>query len=242
MRANLSDENAHLLLACDTTQGACSVALSRGNVVINDIVVPMSRGHAEALMPMIIGLLKEADVAPDQLSRLAVTTGPGTFTGVRLGLAAQRAYAVALDLPLIGVPTMQAMAQGEAAEMPVFVAIDARRDEVYGQLFSAEKKPEGRAALTPPSVISRASLAQNLPTEPFRVIGTGASFVQDVSSYAELSTAPVYPQALHVARMAAAQSWEELTSHHLPEPIYLRAADATLPNPNKRPAHAPVQV
>ena len=229
------------LLACDTTQGACSVAITKGDELLKEIIVPMARGHAEAIMPMIIEVLEEVGVAPAQLERLAVTTGPGTFTGVRLGLAACRAYAVALDVPLMGIPTMQAMAQAATVDQPVFVAIDARRDELYCQLFSKIQSPQGRAGLTSPLVIARDALAQYLPDEPFAVIGTGASFVLDQSSIANLSDAPEYPQARYVASMAGAQNWSDLSAQTLPEPIYLRAADATLPDPNKRPAHAVVQ-
>ncbi len=229
------------LLACDTTQGACSVAITKGDELLKEIIVPMARGHAEAIMPMIIETLEAVGIAPAQLARLAVTTGPGTFTGVRLGLAACRAYAVALDVPLMGISTMQAMAQAETTSKPVLVAIDARRDEFYCQLFSKDQNPQGRAGLTPPLVIARDALAQYLPGEPFAVIGTGASFVLDQSPFANWSDAPEYPQARYVASMAGAQNWTDLSAHVLPEPIYLRAADATLPDPSKRPAHAVAQ-
>ena len=98
------------LLAVDTALGACSVAVLDGETVLAHRFVEMARGHAEALAPMVDETMRQSGLAFAALDRLAVTTGPGTFTGQRVGLAFMRGLRVALKKPLIGVTTLEAMA------------------------------------------------------------------------------------------------------------------------------------
>jgi len=93
------------LLAVDTALGACSVAVLNGDAVLAHQFVEMTRGHAEALAPMVDDTMRQAGIAFGALDRLAVTTGPGTFTGQRVGLAFMRGLRVGLQKPLIGVTT-----------------------------------------------------------------------------------------------------------------------------------------
>jgi len=229
MPAKLYDDQApDCLLACDTTQGACSVAVMRGDELVAEIVTPMQRGHAEALMPMIADVLQQAAIGPSDLTRLGVTTGPGGFTGVRLGLAAMRAYALALNIPLIGVGSFTAMALADPTPEPVLVAVDVRRDQFYAQLFSA-----ARDAITPPQIYQRSALQAIVPRTPFRGIGAGVEHI-DTAGVMTLSDAPPYPQARYVAQLAQNAAIPD----GLPLPLYLRPADASPPDPSKRPAHA----
>src|ERR1700733_8151321 len=120
------------ILAVDTALGACSAALLEGETVLAHRFVAMERGHAEALAPMVEEIMAGHGFA--SLDRLAVTTGPGTFTGHRVGLAFMRGLKVALHLPLAGVTTLSAMAEQAKAQCGTTRAIalhDARRDEVY---------------------------------------------------------------------------------------------------------------
>jgi tRNA threonylcarbamoyladenosine biosynthesis protein TsaB len=230
MPAKLSDDPAPAyLLACDTTQGACSVAVMRDDALLAERVEPMQRGHAEALMPMIAAVLEQAGVLPSALTRLGVTTGPGGFTGVRLGLAAMRAYAVALEIPLLGVGSFEAMAMAEPAPEPVLVAVDVRRGQFYAQLFDAS-----RTAITAPQLYDLAALQHLLPQVPFRGIGVGVETL-NAAGLMTVSDAPPYPQARYVGQIAQAAP----ATASLPLPLYLRPADASLPDPSKRPAHAP---
>src|ERR1700733_13266955 len=96
------------VLAVDTALGACSVAVLGGEKILSHRFEEMARGHAEALAPMVESAM--AGIAFDSLDRLAVTTGPGTFTGQRVGLAFMRGLRIALRKPLIGVTTLEAMA------------------------------------------------------------------------------------------------------------------------------------
>ena len=101
----------------------------------------MKRGHAEALMPLIARVVKEAGIAFASFDRIAVTTGPGSFTGLRVGLSAARGIALAADKPVVGVTTLTAYAApvvGQNAAQPVISAIDARHDHVYFQVVSGD--------------------------------------------------------------------------------------------------------
>src|ERR1700740_3337346 len=103
------------ILAVDTCLGACSVALLDDEKALAHRFELMDRGHAEALAPMVQEAMKEAGIAYDLLDRLAVTVGPGTFTGQRVGLAFMRGMRVALACPLVGVTTLEAMAEAAKA-------------------------------------------------------------------------------------------------------------------------------
>jgi len=122
------------ILAVDTALGACSVALLRDEQTLGHCCQLMDRGHAEALAPMVEKVMDAAQVTFAELDRLAVTTGPGTFSGQRVGIAFMRGLRVALRRPLAGITTLAAMAEAAKAETGLQRAValhDARRDEVY---------------------------------------------------------------------------------------------------------------
>lgn len=127
------------ILAVETALGACSVAVLAGEKILAHHFEEMARGHAEALAPMVEIAMRKADIAFSTLDRLAVTTGPGTFTGQRVGLAFMRGLRVALQKPLTGVTTLAVMAA--ATQSPRAAAIhDAKRDEAYLLLWSRAKQ------------------------------------------------------------------------------------------------------
>lgn len=188
-------------------------------------------------MPMIDRLLRTAKRRPKQIDRLAVTNGPGTFTGVRVGLAAMRGLALALDVPLKAYGTLQAMAQAADTQDRLIVAVDARRATFYAQAFGADKTALGPPqALSANGVLALADKGQKTPDkDKIALIGSGAELIlQSASSRFYALDAPFYPQAATVAAMAARDT--DWTSLSAPEPIYLRPPDATLPNPDKFPA------
>ena len=117
------------ILAVDTALGACSVALLRGEEVLAHIFEPMDRGHAERLAPMVDEAMKAAKTDFAALDRLAVTVGPGTFTGQRVGLAFMRGLRLALKRPLTGVTTLEAIAAAAMAETAKLMHTD--REFVY---------------------------------------------------------------------------------------------------------------
>ena len=124
-----------MILAVDTALGACSAALVAEGTTLAHEHLLMARGHAEALAPMVDALMRGAGIPFAALDRIAVTTGPGTFTGQRVGLAFARALGLGLKRPVIGVTTLDAMAQEALAKHPAIawalVAADAKRGEIY---------------------------------------------------------------------------------------------------------------
>src|SRR5205823_14292974 len=112
----------------------------------------MKRGHAEALMPLIARVMKASCIAFLSLDRIAVTTGPGSFTGLRVGLSAARGIALAADKPVVGLTTLTAFAApivAENGEHPVIAAIDARHDQVYFQVVGGNGSSLIRPRLGP---------------------------------------------------------------------------------------------
>jgi tRNA threonylcarbamoyladenosine biosynthesis protein TsaB len=130
-----------LILAIDTALDACAAGVldTEAAKLIAQESLPMKRGHAEALMPLIARVIKASGIAFEALDRIAVTTGPGSFTGLRVGLAAARGIALAANKPVVGLTTLTAYAApvvSQNGEQPVISAIDARHDHVYFQVVS----------------------------------------------------------------------------------------------------------
>ena len=183
----------------------------------------MERGHAERLAPMVDEAMKQAGVEFAALNRLAVTTGPGTFTGQRVGLAFMRGLRLALHIPLTGVTTLEAMAMAAMAESGAHKAAsihDARREEAYLLLRDGEK------VVLPPAVMPfDEALARIAAFGPCALAGTGAAAAQQKLGGAYPLSAIRQPDALWVARLALKQP----ASDDAPGPLYLRAPDAKLP-------------
>ena len=120
-----------LLLAFDTSAAHCAAALLSGDRALAEALEPMEKGQAERLMPFLEDLLTRAGVGWHDLTALAVGTGPGNFTGVRIAVAAARGLALGLGIPAVGVTRFQALGHGQPR--PLTVIEDARRGEVYVQ-------------------------------------------------------------------------------------------------------------
>jgi tRNA threonylcarbamoyladenosine biosynthesis protein TsaB len=208
------------ILAVDTALGACSVAVTDSERTLAYRHEFMDRGHAEALAPMVEDVMRDAKIEFVTLDRLAVTTGPGTFTGQRVGLAFMRALRIALHRPLIGITTLAAMAEAAEAETGLARAIalhDARRDEVYVEIDGL------------PAVLSFDQAMRTLRNiandDPIALAGTAAPRACEALSERFRLSAIRQPDALWVARLAAAGQERDA----VPRPLYLRAPDAKLP-------------
>ena len=211
------------ILAVDTALGACSAALLDGDTVLAHRFEPMDRGHAERLAPMVEEVMTETKLSFAALDRLAVTTGPGTFTGQRVGLAFARGLRVALQKPLIGITTLSAMAAQAMAETGCKTAAaihDARRGEVYLEIVGEHTAP--------PEVLVFNDALHRLESlrEDFALAGTAAPATLVAFPHAQMSSV-TQPDAIWVARLAA----REPASDAAPKPLYLRAPDAKLPAP-----------
>ena len=213
------------LLAVDTALGACSVAVLDDEKILFHHFEEMARGHAEALAPMVERAMRDAGIGFAELDRLAVTTGPGTFTGQRVGLAFMRGLKVALHKPLIGVTTLEVMAA--ATQSPKAAAIhDAKRDEAYLLLW------ETNETVLAPAVMPFAEAVEKI--RGFGVCalaGTGGVAAHQALGENFILTDIRQPDALWVARLAQGRAYSEFP----PAPLYLRAPDAKLPG-GKMPA------
>ena len=208
------------LLAVDTALGACSVAVLDGEKILAHHFEEMARGHAEALAPMVEETMRQAGIDFAALERLAVTTGPGTFTGQRVGLAFMRGLRVALKKPLIGITTLEAMAFATGAERAAAIH-DAKRDEAYLLLW------EGGEIVLPPTVMPfTEALTRIHAFGSCALCGTGATAAKTELG-AEFSLTEIrQPDALWVARLALTRAASDMP----PAPLYLRAPDAKLPD------------
>ena len=212
------------ILAVDTALGACSAALLEKDRVLARRFAAMERGHAEALAPMVEELMREARLAFQALDRLAVTVGPGTFTGQRVGLAFMRGMRTALGKPLVGVTSLAAMAEQARAETGASCAAaihDARRGEVYLEVLDP---PLSARLLT----FAEACSALSGLRRKIVLAGTAAARTAEVLRSSGLETqvcSIVVPDAVWVARLAARMEPDGFP----PRPLYLRAPDAKLP-------------
>jgi tRNA threonylcarbamoyladenosine biosynthesis protein TsaB len=207
-----------IVLGLDTCLSSCSVAVLDGERVVASAREVMARGHQERLAPMARDVMAEAGIAFDRLDRIAVTVGPGSFTGLRVGIAFAKGLAFALGKPTVGIGTLEAL----AAEAPglVFPAIDARRGQLYLQAFE-----DGRALMVPDALtaeVAAARLAELSQGRPFTLVGSGAALLADFAPSATVIAAEG-ADARNVARLAAGRAPGPL------KPLYLRAPDAKLP-------------
>ncbi len=222
-----------LILAFDTAMAACSAAVVRFDArrfhVLAQRHEARTRGHAEVLAPMIAEVVAEAGIGFPDLDRIAVTTGPGTFTGVRIGVATARGMAVASGVPVVGVTTLEAVAAGAAkvtAEPGRAIAsvFDARREEVYVQCFSSDL-----TNLTQPQALGYDAAWAAIKAHRPILAGTGSALLETRSggsaSRKHGTHVPDQPSAAIIAELGARRD--------LPDapvvPLYLRAPDAKLP-------------
>jgi tRNA threonylcarbamoyl adenosine modification protein YeaZ len=214
------------VLAIDTALEACSAAVldtERGGITASE-TLPMARGHAEAVMPLIASVMDAADIEFADLDRIAVTIGPGSFTGLRVGISATRGIALAAGKPAIGLSTLVGFAAPLIAEddsTHVVAAIDARHEQVYLQVFGIA----GRT-LVAPRIATLRDAARAAITGPARIVGSAAD--QVAAAWPRGAEPPVLveqraaPDIAWIARLGAAAQ----EGHGRPKPLYLRQPDA----------------
>jgi tRNA threonylcarbamoyl adenosine modification protein YeaZ len=213
------------VLAIDTALDACAAAVldtSRSDLLARE-TRQMTRGHAEAVMPLVARVMDAAGVEFSELDRIAVTVGPGSFTGVRVGIAAARGLALASGKPAVGLSTLAAytaphVAAGFAGT--VVAVVDARHGQVYLQAFAA-----GGRALAPPRLAAAREAVQAARTGSALIVGSGAELVR--SQWPPGEPLPAIeprgaPDIGWVARLGAAAE----PGRALPKPLYLRRPDA----------------
>jgi tRNA threonylcarbamoyladenosine biosynthesis protein TsaB len=225
------------ILAIDTSCGAVSACIldSGSAEAIARHSEKMERGHAEALAPLIERLILDVEGGFATLDRIAVTTGPGSFTGIRIGLALARAMGLALNIPIVGVSTLVAFAGPLLIEpQPGIIAsaIDARHGRVYFQLFESTGRP-----LLAPRVDGLREAARAIGAGPVRVTGSAARMLAlEAARFGlnvDLVSSAEFPDIIAVAQIGLAGD----PRNSPPRPLYLKAPDA-LPAAGAAVAHA----
>ena len=205
-----------ITLALDTALGACSVALvdKARQVALSE---PMLRGHQERLAGMAKAVMAEAGLPFAALERIGVSVGPGSFTGVRVGVAFAKGLSAALSIPCVGVTTLEALA-AEGGDGPLLAVVDGRRD-VYVQAFD-----DGRAVAEPLALSiedARGYCIAALGNRQIRLIGTGAERLADLFPDARIDQRDA-ASPIQIAAIASRRAAEDIRAN----PVYLRAPDA----------------
>ena len=218
-----------MILAIDTTlaaTSACLLAPGTQKPLASETLF-MEAGHAEALLPLIDRIVARVPEGFDALTRVAVTIGPGSFTGIRIGVAAARAIALACGIPAVGVSTLAALAApaiAAGARPPIVAAIDARHGNVYVQSFGAR----GETVL-PAALMSAAEAARALGLGPLRVIGSGGPAIAkaafSIGVTADTEGFQALPDIAFVARLGGLAD----PARAIARPLYLKAPDAKPP-------------
>jgi tRNA threonylcarbamoyl adenosine modification protein YeaZ len=204
-----------LILAIDTSGPVCAAGIYDSDAMTMRAARSrnIGKGHAEILIGMISEVMTEAGRDLNDLARIAVTIGPGSFTGIRIGVAAARGLALALGIPAVGVTTLSVIAEkafADGATQPVLAAIDAKREEFYAQLFSADRSP-----ITTPAALSRDDVQALAAGHNAVVVGSGHAAIFGGETLVDSLPLDV------IGRVGA---------RHVPteqaRPLYIRGADA----------------
>jgi tRNA threonylcarbamoyladenosine biosynthesis protein TsaB len=217
------------ILAIDTALDACSAAVidTIGDRVLASESREIGRGHAELLLPIVDDVMKAAAIKFEEIDRFAVTVGPGSFTGLRVGLSAARGFALVSKKPVVGISTLAAftaplITQDQA--VPVVAAIDAKHGNLYMQMVGAG----GRTLVTARAASLRETI-RAVALGPVRIVGTGAAIL--AAHWPAKAPAPVLvdqraaPDILWIARIGAAADPTQAP----PRPLYLKLPDAAPP-------------
>ncbi len=209
------------LLAIDTALEACSVGVVDGarEVLRSEVI---GRGHAERLMGMVEAAMDEAGLAFADLERIAVIVGPGSFTGLRVGIAAARGLALACRTPAVGIGTLAVHAETvrhEIGETPVLAVLAASRGDLYGQSFAEDGTPEGPPEAAPAETFARRLRANTL------IAGSGAAALADILGDEARARTVHVRSAPDIASLCRLARTAPLTDE-APRPLYLRPPDA----------------
>ncbi len=220
------------ILGIDTATSGCSVALWQDSECLAHRAARMPRGQSEALAPMIDDVRGDAGIDLSVIDAIAVTRGPGAFTGLRIGLAAARALAMTLNVPCLGIGTFEALlaeaqatVEGQAVDILV-IAIESKRDDI----FLAAYAPDGGEVLAPCAALPNALAQATGPDQ--RVVIAGDAAAQAAAVLADRSDVRILPSvdvadALTVAALGA--DILEAGANAPAEPLYMRPPDVTLP-------------
>ena len=219
------------ILSLATVTEMCSVALWREDRMVVEHQRWLGAKHAEKLLPMVAAVMEEGGLNFGDLDKIAVAKGPGSFTGIRIGIAAARGLALAASKPLLGVNSLEAIAYGVCSPgRAVLAVLDAKRGQIYAQSFSADC-----CSLGPPLVVAPADIGRLPLHEEYTVAGTGLNLVRpylvelmgDKVQFVFDETKGL-PRASDVARAGTCRK-PHVSDTQEATPIYLRPPDAVPP-------------
>jgi tRNA threonylcarbamoyladenosine biosynthesis protein TsaB len=216
------------VLAFDSSGGGCAAAVLDGGRVLAHESMPMLRGQAEHLVPMLARVMAAAGLDFGALDLIAVTLGPGAFTGVRIGIATAQGLALATGVPALGLGSFEAVAAAVPDPLlegrALLVAIESRREELYLQTFDHARVPTGEGALVAPEHWHSVA-----PTDPLALAGDGAERLRPALQDRGVAMAPGDGRidAGVLARLAAGR-WQAGVRTERLVPRYLHAPDVTL--------------
>jgi tRNA threonylcarbamoyladenosine biosynthesis protein TsaB len=212
-----------IVLGLDAAGAGCGVAVRRDGQVLASRTEAMAQGHAVRLMPLVLEVLAEAAVAPGEIDLFGVTTGPGSFTGLRVGLAAVGGLALGAGKKIVGIPSFDAVLAdlGPVAAGTVLAALDGRRTEPFARLFDAAGRPLGE-----PLCLPAADLAALVPPGRLTLAGDGVHLVLPaLAGRTDVSrTGPAAIDPATVARLAEERA--DQAREGPPPPLYVRPPDA----------------
>jgi len=206
-----------LILSLDSAGAACGACLWLDKKIIASIIEPMDRGQDQRLMPIVLDVMKQAGIAFDNLDRIAVTRGPGSFTGLRIGLAAARGIGLAANKPVIGIDRFSIYYEMfRARNKDVLVLIDSKRKELFCRFYPATG-PAVKLTMMPAEDIA------HFLKDKKDIIVTGDVAPDGINNFQD----PPEKEIVICAVLAAAVT-DVIDPAFLPRPLYLRAPDVTI--------------
>ena len=214
------------MLGIETAGTTASVGISKDGKLVAEYLLNNTRTHSQTIMPLCQRLMEDLSVAPQDLGAIAVDIGPGSFTGVRIGVCAANAMGAARNIPVMGVPSLTALYQGLlASKRPVCALLDARNQNIYGALYG------NGGCLLEPEATELSAFLDKLQQKEILFVGDGARAYADAIK-AKLPDAAFAPESFDILRAGylLSYAWESLQTGFSGEeqaaPLYLRPSQA----------------
>ena len=228
-----------LILALDTSTAACSAALRQNGSTVSKSIDYIERGHAEVLIPMIEKMMKKTGHDPKAIELIAVTIGPGAFTGLRVGLATARGISLATGAPCIGLTSTETLAAAlvkDELNESILAVITSKRTDIYSQAFKANNVPISEPSALALEKLSDYYKAYCCTDNYFTLVGDAQGIVAPhliEAGWKVKKSSIISPDAETLAGLAEAR-WKPDTCYLPPTPLYLRPADAIIPKNSGR--------
>ena len=223
----MTDVEKKTVLAFDTAMGGISVGVIAANGHVVSRQLETQREQASLLIPMIQDVLSEAQIGFKDLDLIASTIGPGSFTGLRIGLTTAKVLSQSLDIPLVGLNTLSVMARHYEGDNPLLIVLETKRQDFYAQYFDGSDK--GRVALSEPFSALASEVIEARPCDDFEIGGDCLKrFQAEVSKDVKVLDNWMHPDAIIMAQMALEQIEQGSILDSI-EPVYLRGADVSMP-------------